>query len=68
MYACEINETMVAMSRDILAANGIADVTLMHSLSTSMSVPRDLPQRSIQPLIYCSMLTLLSLTFFNGTG
>lgn len=47
VYAVEVNRTMVAMSRDILAANGMSErVKLLHSLSTSLSVPRDIPQRS----------------------
>ena len=46
MYACELNATMVAMSRDILAANGMTDsVIVIPKLSTQTAVPTDLPER-----------------------
>ena len=46
VYACELDVTMVNMSHDILTANGMRDnITLLHSLSTKLSVPRDLPER-----------------------
>lgn len=46
VFAIEVNSTMVAMARDILAANEMADkVHLLHSLSTSLSVPRNIPER-----------------------
>ena len=46
VYACELSETMVTMSRDILAANGLQDdVTVIHALSSELCVPRDLPER-----------------------
>lgn len=46
VYALEVNSTMVAMSRKILDSNGMSGkVNLIHSLSTSLSVPRDIPQR-----------------------
>lgn len=47
VYACEVNETMAIMSRDILSTNGMGDdVTILHCLSTDLSVPSDIPERS----------------------
>lgn len=46
VYAVEVDDTMVGMSRDVLTANGMADkVKVLHSLSTSLSVPTHLPHR-----------------------
>ena len=46
VYACEMNDAMVKMSCDILAANGLADdVTVLHSISTMLSVPENIPSR-----------------------
>ena len=46
VYACELNEVMVSLSHDILAANGMQDdVTIIHALSTTLSVPQDIPER-----------------------
>ena len=45
VYACELSEAMVTMSRDTLMANGITEVTLLHASSTTLSIPRDLPER-----------------------
>ena len=46
VYAVEVDDTMVAMSRDILASNNMTEkVQLFHALSTSLSVPTHLPQR-----------------------
>ena len=46
VYACELNATMVAMSRDILSANGMMDsVTVIPKISTQAAVPTDLPER-----------------------
>ena len=46
VYACEMNDAMVKMSCDILAANGLANgVTVLHSISTMLSVPRNIPNR-----------------------
>ena len=48
VYACELSKTMVAMSHDILAANGLLnDVNLINAVSTELSVPRDLPERYV---------------------
>ncbi len=46
VYAVELDNTMVAMSRDILALNGMAEkVKLFHCLSTSLSIPTHIPHR-----------------------
>lgn len=46
VYACEMNDTMVKLSCDTLAANGLGGcVTVLHSLSTMLSVPRNIPER-----------------------
>lgn len=46
VYACEMNDAMVSLSCDALAANGLADsVTVVHSLSTMLTVPKNLPER-----------------------
>lgn len=46
VYACEMSDTMVKVSCDALAANGLTNsVTLLHSLSTMLSVPKDIPNR-----------------------
>ena len=45
-YACEMNDVMVRLSCEALAANGLAgSVTVLHSLSTMLSVPEDVPNR-----------------------
>lgn len=46
VYACEMNEAMVKMSCDVLAANGLASsVTVLHSISTMLSVPKTMPNK-----------------------
>lgn len=48
VYACEVNKTLAAMSHDILATNGMVDkVTVLHSLSSDLCVPRDIPERYV---------------------
>lgn len=48
VYACELSDTMVRLSCEALAANGLADsVTVLHSLSTMLSIPKDIPNRYI---------------------
>ena len=48
VYACELSDTMVRLSREALAVNGLADsVTVLHSLSTMLSIPKDIPNRYI---------------------
>ena len=60
VYACEVNETMVTVSHDILAANGIQDdITLLHALSTTLSVPVDIPKRYL--LSYSSAVCIKAL-------
>lgn len=46
VYACEMNKKMVEISHDILKGNGVDNnVTVLHSLSTALSVPKDIPER-----------------------
>ena len=46
VYACEMSDTMVRLSCEALAANGLADsVTVLHTLSTMISIPKDIPNR-----------------------
>ena len=46
VYACELSGVMVKLSRDVFTANNMSDqVTLLHSLSTKLSVPKDIPKR-----------------------
>ena len=46
VYGVEVNSTMVSMSQEILSYNNITErVKLIQSLSTSLSIPRDIPGR-----------------------
>ena len=46
VYACELSPAMVALSRQVLEANGMSnDVSLIHKVSTEVSVPEHLPER-----------------------
>ena len=52
MYACELSDSMVTMSRDILAANQMADkINVVHAYSTNLSVPRDRPRRYAKTVV-----------------
>ncbi|KAL5493356.1 hypothetical protein EMCRGX_G014525 [Ephydatia muelleri] len=45
--ACDFNETLFSLSRDIVAANGFEGrVNIIHALSTSLTVPRDILNRA----------------------
>ena len=47
VYACEMNDAMVRLSCDALAVNGLAgSITVIHNLSTMLSVPNSIPNRS----------------------
>jgi predicted O-methyltransferase YrrM len=62
VYACEVSDAMVSLSREALAANGLADsVTVLHSLSTMLSIPKDIPNRYSCSLAHrlCSSFQLL---------
>lgn len=44
--ACDFNETLFSLSQDIVAAHGLeGQVNIIHALSTSLTVPRDIPSR-----------------------
>lgn len=68
--ACDFNETLFSLSRDIVAANELGgQVNIIYALSTSLSVPRDLPNRFVVLalpdlyfliLIYCVALHIWS--------
>ena len=46
VYACEVSDAMVRLSYEALAANELADsVTVLHSLSTMLSIPKNIPNR-----------------------
>ena len=46
MYACELSGVMVKLSRDVFTAKNMSDkVTLLLSLSTKLSIPKDIPKR-----------------------
>ena len=46
--ACDFNETLFSLSRDIVAANGLeGQVNIIHALSTSLTIPRDIPNRFV---------------------
>ena len=48
VYGVEVNKKMVDMSRDILRCNGMEEkVRLVHSLSSSLSAPADIPRRYV---------------------
>lgn len=53
VYACELNTTMVTMSHDILASNGMADkVAIIHKTSTEATIPADLPERYVLTICF----------------
>ena len=46
VYACEINATMVTMSHDIIAANGMMDkIAVIHKMSSDVQISNDIPER-----------------------
>ena len=46
--ACDFNETLFSLSRDIVVANELGgQVNIIYALSTSLNVPRDLPSRFV---------------------
>ena len=52
VYACELNTTMVTVSHDILASNGMADkVAIIHKTSTEATIPADLPERYVLTIV-----------------
>lgn len=58
VYACELSGVMAKLSQNVFAANGVLDhVKLIHSLSTKLSVPKDIPERFVK----CFANTLLTL-------
>jgi predicted O-methyltransferase YrrM len=62
VYACEVSDAMVSLSREALAANGLADsVTVLHSLSTMLSIPKGIPNRYSYSVVFrlCSQLSIL---------
>ena len=66
MYACELDVTMITMSHDILTANGMQDnITLLHSLSTKLSVPRDIPERFAH-VKYCGLIPSLLYLYLHS--
>ena len=46
VYACDMDVTMATMSRDIIAANGMADkISVINKLSTDLTIPDNIPER-----------------------
>jgi type II protein arginine methyltransferase len=45
VYACEMSRTMHETARNVLAANSISDVTLIHKKSTHLAIGLDIPER-----------------------
>ena len=47
VYGCEVSEAMVALSQKVFLSNGLGEnaVPIINSLSTSLSVPANLPRR-----------------------
>ena len=63
VYACELSGVMVKLARDVFAANNMSDrVTLLHSLSTKLSIPKDIPKR------YDYNLSVRRLGYMNSCG
>ena len=49
VYACEMNATMVTLSRDVISANEMADkIKVIHKMSTDCDVPDDIPERYVE--------------------
>ena len=53
VYACEVNETMADLSRDVIAANRMSDnVTVIRAHSSCLTVPEDIPRRCVPNSVY----------------
>ena len=48
VYACEMSKTMFEVATDIIATNGMStNVHLIHKNSTELTIPDDIPGRSV---------------------
>ena len=59
VYACEMSKTMFEVATDIVAVNGMStNIYLIHKNSKELTIPEDIPNRSVHDVDICICLNL----------
>lgn len=52
VFGCDMSKTMYEMSCDVVLTNQLADqINLIHSKSTDLKIPENLPEKSVDLIV-----------------